>query len=63
MKEYDMTYTPADLPNLAEIAYGLLWRINTTDQRVHEARRLLLEILDEKGQKRGIEVAKGICHE
>lgn len=40
-----------------EDAYGLLWRTHTDDPKVHEARKLLLSIIDKDAQKRGIQLA------
>ena len=40
-----------------EAAYGLLWRMRTTDKRIHEARRALLEAIGKDGQRRGLEWA------
>jgi len=40
-----------------ETAYGLLWLAVTDDQKIHEARRTLLTLIDKDGQKRGIALA------
>ena len=42
-----------------ERAYGLLWMVLGDDKRVHDARRILLDLIgDREGQRRGIEFAK-----
>lgn len=40
------------------LAYGLLWCVNTTDQRVHAARRELLKCLDRDLQAKAISAAR-----
>ena len=40
-----------------EHAYGLLWRVHGPHPQVHEARRLLLALIDKDGQRRGIQFA------
>lgn len=42
-----------------EAAYGLLWRMHTTDKRIHEARKALLEQIGKDGQRKGLEWALG----
>lgn len=37
-----------------EAAYGLLWRMRTTDKAIHECRRLLRDKIGREGQIRGI---------
>lgn len=37
-----------------ERAYALLWATNTTERRVHEARRLLFRLIGKDGQRRAI---------
>lgn len=41
---------------LAELedAYAMLWAVQTSDQRVHSARRLLLGMIGRDGQRRGL---------
>jgi len=51
---------PCEKPSRVEVAYGLLWMEETADQRVHEARRLLLETMSKQNQERGINAAKGM---
>lgn len=43
--------------SVIEMAYGALWREHGTSPRLHEARRLLLGLLDKEGQRRGIAYA------
>lgn len=54
---------PRTEPSRIEIAYGLLWLTETTDRRVHDARRLLLKSIDKDGQERGIVAAKKVTEE
>ncbi len=39
-------------------AYGLLWRMRTTDKRIHEARKALIEVIGKEGQRQGIDWAR-----
>jgi hypothetical protein len=46
-----------------EAAYGLLWRMRTTDPRVHAARHALREKIGKEGQARGITWARQVFGE
>ena len=48
--------TPA--PSKIEKAYGLLWRYMGSVKEVHEARKILLSMIDRDGQRRGVQYAK-----
>lgn len=48
--------TPA--PSKIEKAYGLLWRYMGSVKEVHEARNILLSMIDRDGQRRGVQYAK-----
>jgi hypothetical protein len=41
-----------------EAAYGLLWRMRTTDQAIHAGRRALRDKIGKDGQRRGITWAR-----
>lgn len=41
----------------AQAAYGLLWRMRTTDKAIHEARRSLLSAIGKDGQRAGLDWA------
>ncbi len=41
-----------------EAAYGLLWRMHTTDQAIHAGRRALRDKIGKDGQRRGITWAR-----
>jgi hypothetical protein len=45
------------MASAVELAYGILWRIVTSDKQIHLARKLLLDGLGKDGQRRGIEAA------
>lgn len=52
---------PEALKDAIATCYGLLWDAQpTTDQRVHRARRGLLQWLTKDEQARGIEMARGV---
>lgn len=56
--QYDVK--PDDLNRQDEVllAYGMLWCVNTTDKRVHTARRELLKCLDKELQAKAISAAR-----
>ena len=56
--QYDVK--PQELNDQDEVllAYGLLWCVNTTDQRVHSARRELLKCLNKDLQAKAISAAR-----
>lgn len=41
-----------------EAAYGLLWRMRTTDKTIHAARHALRDKIGKEGQRRGITWAR-----
>lgn len=47
----------------AEAAYGLLWRMRTTEKRIHEARKALIEMIGKDGQRNGIDWAREVFGE
>jgi hypothetical protein len=51
---------PEALKDAIATCYGLLWEVYTDDQRVHRARRGLLQWLTKDEQARGIEMARGV---
>lgn len=51
----------AEKLNTVRLTYGLLWHVHTDDKIVHQARRVLLNWLNDKDQQKiGIEEAKAI---
>lgn len=56
----DITAAPADsFPSfIAQLAYGWLWHVTTSDHRVHAARKALLSRLSRDDQRAGIRAAR-----
>lgn len=48
---------PEDIKREIELAYGLLWGVETDDRRVHNARKILLSLLTHFEQRDGIAMA------
>lgn len=52
---------PEHIKDAIGTAYGLLWQVVTTDQRIHKARRELLQWLTKDEQQRGIQAGRDKC--
>ena len=59
-RRVDPAPMPEALKDTIATCYGLLWEVHTDNQRVHRARRGLLQWLTKEEQARGIEMARGV---
>jgi hypothetical protein len=57
-RSLEPVHMPAYVKESIAICYGLLWEVETTDKRIHRARRELLQWLTSEEQGRGIDMAR-----
>lgn len=60
-RRVDAAPMPEALKDTIATCYGLLWEVETDNDRIHRARRGLLSWLTKEEQARGIENARGVA--